>query len=143
MMRQHARTGEVHVRIRLTNYTDAENAQQGLLDPQNVRSCEVDAIVDTGSNRSVIPLHVAQQLGLHVREEGFAALADGRVVPAGIGSAVAIHIEGRKAVEEPFVLGNEVLLGQIALAATDLQVDCSALKVIPNPKHPEGPVFRI
>jgi len=135
--------GEVHVRIRLTNYTDAEIARQGLLNPQDVRSCEVDAIVDTGSNRSVIPRHIAEQLGLNIRQEGFAALADGSVVPAGVASAVAIHIEGRRAVEEPFVLGDEVLLGQIALEATDLQVDCSALKVIPNPKHPEGPVFRI
>src|SRR5687767_5372669 len=74
--------GEVHVKIRLTNYTDAEMAERGLLDPANIRSCEVDAIVDTGANRSAIPIGIAERLGLHVRQQGFAALADGRVVPA-------------------------------------------------------------
>ena len=97
--------GEVHVRVRLSNPADLEQAAQGLIDKEKVRSYEVEALVDTGVTRSVIPPEILHQLGVST--------------------------------------GNEVLIGQTVLETTDLLVDCKKQKVIPNPAHPDGPVFRI
>lgn len=41
------------------------------------------------------------------------------------------------------VLGDEVIVGQLVLESMDLRVDCGNQQVIPNPKHPDGPVFRV
>ena len=43
----------IHVKVRLTNLGDMEVVKRGFLDPQRVRSCEVDAIVDPLGNFEV------------------------------------------------------------------------------------------
>lgn len=53
------------------------------------------------------------------------------------------EILGRETCEDAYVVGDEVLIGQTTLETTDLRVDCKNQKVIPNPAHPDGPVFRI
>ena len=54
--------GEVHVKVRLSNAVDREMAAQGLLESDKVRSCEVNAIVDTGATRSVIPPQLVRSI---------------------------------------------------------------------------------
>jgi hypothetical protein len=39
--------GEVYVKVQLSNATDVELAEQGLLERASVRSCQVEALVDT------------------------------------------------------------------------------------------------
>ena len=56
--------GDVHVRVRLSNATDVDLAERGLIDPEKVRSCEVEALVDTGATRSVVPPEIADRLGV-------------------------------------------------------------------------------
>ena len=135
--------GEVHVKVRLSNATDTELSEQGVLKADQVRSCDVDALVDTGASRSVIPETVAEQLGLRIRRQATATLADGSRVPVGVSGAIRFEIEGRETLEDAYVLGDQVLIGQTVLESTDLLVDCTNRKVIPNPAHPEGPTFRI
>lgn len=135
--------GEVHVRVRLSNAMDTELAEQGLLEPGSVRTCEVEALVDTGATRSVISSEVAARLGLRISRETRATLADGNQIPIGVCNMVCFEIEGRKTCEDAYILGAQVLIGQTVLESTDLLVDCTNRKVIPNPAHPEGPVFRI
>ena len=135
--------GAVHVRVRLTNATDIGMVERGLLESNQVRSCEVDALVDTGASKSVIPPNVAQRLGLTTWRGSMAVLADGRRLPVGISGPISFEIEGRQTVEDAYVLGDEVLIGQTVLESTDLLVDCTRQKVIPNPAHPEGPMLRI
>lgn len=135
--------GEVNVRVRLSNATDADLAERGLMEPDQVRSCEVDALVDTGATKSVIPTDIAQQLGLTIRRQTFGRLADGSRVPVGVSSTVRFEIYDRETLADAYVLGNEVLIGQTVLEPTDLLVDCTNRKVIPNPAHPDGPIFRL
>jgi predicted aspartyl protease len=133
--------GEVYVRVRLTNAMDAEMAERGLLESDRVRTCEVLALVDTGSTRSIISSEVVRVLGLTLRRETFGILADGSRVPAAVSSAISFELEGRETTEDAYVLGNEVLIGQTVLESTDLLVDCKDRKLIP--KHAEGPLFRL
>jgi len=54
-----------------------------------------------------------------------------------------LQILDRETAESFLVLGSDVLIGQTALEATDLLVDCTRQKVIPHPDHPNAPVIRI
>ncbi|WP_248277606.1 hypothetical protein [Brasilonema sp. UFV-L1] len=54
-----------------------------------------------------------------------------------------LEIEGRETTESALVAGDEVLIGQTVLESSDLLVDCNNQRLIPNPKNPEYPVFRI
>ena len=53
--------GEVRVKVTLTNAGDEVFVRRGLLTADRVRSCEVDALVDSGAVRSVLPSHVVQR----------------------------------------------------------------------------------
>ena len=50
---------------------------------------------------------------------------------------------GREELEDAMVLGNEVLIGQIALDKLDLVVNCVAQRIIANPAHPDQPVSKV
>src|SRR5262245_47686355 len=135
--------GEVRVKVRLSNMGDVELMERGLLEPSKVRRCNVEAIVDSGATRSVIPQEVADRLGLSIRRRDEATLADGRIISVGVSSPMYFEIEGREGMEDAYVVGNTVLIGQTVLEITDLLVDCKNRKVIPNPDHPNGPLHRI
>lgn len=126
--------GEVMVRVKLTNLIDLERAAAG--EPISPRSVEVDAIVDTGAVRSVIPQRVAAALGLRVLEGRPVGLADGTLVSSGRARGLVLEILGRDVQEDVLVLGDEVLIGQTTLEVTDLIVDCASRSVYPNPKNP-------
>src|SRR5262245_52704143 len=121
--------GEVHVKVRLTNLGDLEMVKRGFLDREQVRSCEVDAIVDTGATRSVIPQKIADQLGVTSARETVASLADGTRVTVGRSDPIYFEIEGRDVPEDAYIVGDTVLIGQTVLDLTDLLVDCTNRKV--------------
>ena len=135
--------GEVNVRVRLSNAGDVELMRKGLLEAGRVRTWEVDALVDTGATRSIIPPDVAERLGLTILAHASGRLADGNLVTVGVCSPIAFEILGRETFEDAYVLGGEVLIGQTVLETTDLLVDCTNRKVILNPAHPDGPIFRL
>ena len=56
---------------------------------------------------------------------------------------VHIEIQGRSVREEALVAGDDVLIGQTVLEKMDWCVDCREHRLIQNPRHPNGPIFRI
>ena len=132
--------GEVYVKVRLSNAVDVEHVRRGVASADQIRSCEVDALVDTGCTRSVIPPEIAERLGLTVMDGTMGRLADGTQVGVYLYGLINFEIMGRRTAEEAYVMGNEVLIGQTTLQGTDLLVDCKEHQVIP--KHAEGPIFR-
>ena len=135
--------GEVRVRARLANAVDEVLVRRGALAPEQMRTVEVDAVVDTGAVRTVVPATVAHDLGLGVRGERVVRYADGRAENVGVTEPLVVEIEGRDTLDEALVVGNEVLIGQTVLEKLDLLVDCDGRRVIPNPAHPDGPMTRI
>ncbi|HEY9779185.1 MAG TPA: clan AA aspartic protease [Leptolyngbyaceae cyanobacterium] len=135
--------GEVRVQVKLTNAVDEDLVNRGLLNPNQLRVCETQALVDTGAVRSVLPMAIVQQLGLRIRGQQLAKYADGREEAVGLTGPVIIEIEGRETTEAALVTGDEVLIGQTVLETLDLLVDCKNQRLIPNPAHPDQPVFRI
>ncbi|MEA5569610.1 clan AA aspartic protease [Calothrix sp. UHCC 0171] len=135
--------GEVRVKVKLTNAVDEILVNRGLLNPSQLRVIETQALVDTGAVRTILPMSIVQQLGLKIRGQQNAQYADGREESVGLTEPVIIEIEGRETTEVTLVTGNEVLIGQTVLETLDLLVDCKNQCLIPNPKHPNYPVFRI
>jgi predicted aspartyl protease len=133
----------VRLRVTLTNAGDEAMVRRGLLSADKVRYYDADALVDTGAIRSVLPIHVAQLLGLAIVGKTRAISANEGVEDVDIAEMVGIDINGRRTTEETLVLGSEVRIGQTVLACLDLQVDCANHRVIPNPAHPDQPMIKI
>jgi clan AA aspartic protease len=135
--------GEVRVTVRLTNATDEALVRRGMLTADQVRTCEADALVDTGAVRTILPRHLADRLGLGVRGQLTAAFADGRTETVSLTGPLLVELQGRDTTDEALIVGDEVLIGQTVLEKLDLFVDCKGQRVIQNPRHPNGPVSRV
>jgi clan AA aspartic protease len=135
--------GEARVKVKLTNAGDEILVRRGLLTADKIRSHEADAMVDSGAIRSVLPVHVVQQLGLAIVGKARATYANDLTEDVDVTEVVGIDINGRRTTEETLVLGSEVLIGQTVLESLDLQVDCANRRVIGNPAHPDQPIIKI
>jgi len=69
--------GEVPVKVRLTNIGDEMLAMCGQLKPDEVRSVEVEAMVDMGAVRCVLPDRIRLQLGLKTLSHSWIASTAG------------------------------------------------------------------
>jgi predicted aspartyl protease len=135
--------GEVRVRVRLANAMDEALVRRGELDEEWVRSYEAEALVDTGTMSSVLPLHVVQQLGLAIAFENITEYANGLKEIVGVTEPLTIYIDGRRTADEALVLGDEILIGKSILGKMDLLVDCRDNRLVPNPAHPDQPVRKV
>ena len=135
--------GAVRVRVRLTNGIDEGLVRTARLRPEDVRSFEGDALIDTGAVKCVIPAFVMQRLGLPAIEKTPVQYADGRVELVEMTGPITMRIYDRRSNEDAYVLGEEILVGQTALESMDLHVDCLNQKLIPNPKKPDRPVLLV
>ena len=135
--------GAVHVTVKLTNAIDEALIRRGLLNPELLRVCEIEALVDTGAVRTVLPVEIVERLGLNIRSCQMAKFANGREEAVGLTEPVIIELEGRETTEATLVTGDIVLIGQTVLETMDLLVDCKHQCLVPNPAHPDYPVLRI
>lgn len=124
--------GLVRANFVLTNYN------------RDKRAC-VDALVDTGATEVIVTAEIAVQLGFDLEEVSRlnVTLADGRTVSVPRLRGVEVHFENRSFLTEAIVLGDECMMGAIPLEGMDLVVDPKRERLIPNPKHPDGPCFRV
>ena len=135
--------GEVKVRVKLTNGADQVLVRRGFLSPDSIRIYETDALIDTGAIKSVLPVEIAQKLGLEIIGKTRARYANDSAESVEITEMVGIELHGRRTSEEMLVLGSEVLIGQTVLESLDLLVDCVNHRVIPNPEHPDQPIINV
>jgi clan AA aspartic protease len=135
--------GAVRVKARLTNAADESLVRRGMLPPDEVRTCEVDALVDTGAVRTVLPQEIVSRLGLAIDGQLVAQYADGRMEAVNMTEPVRVELAGRHTAEEALVLGDEVLIGQTILEKLDLFVDSYGQRLVPNPAHPDQAIFRV
>lgn len=102
----------------------------------SIAALEVPALADTGSVYMCIPQHVCLQLKLEALEEREVTLADGsqRKVPY-VGPLI-VRFRNRTGCTGALVLGNEVLLGAIAMEDMDLVVNPGRRTIDVNPDSP-------
>jgi clan AA aspartic protease len=135
--------GEIRAKVKLANAVDTALVSMGKLAEGEVRRVEVEAIVDTGAVASILPVHVAEKLGLIIRGQRVAKYADGRTESVGVTTPVLWEILGRDTIEEALVLGDEVLIGQTVLERLDLLADCQGRTLMPHPARPNQPVLNV
>ncbi len=135
--------GEIRTLFRLTNVIDSGLHRRGMLKIEDIRSCEVEAMVDTGAVRPVVSRQIVQQLGLGIARRGVVELADGRRETVDVTEPIEFTWGDRSTSEEAVVVGDDVLIGQIVLETLDLIADCANRRLVPNPKHPDFPVLSL
>ncbi|MBI4917378.1 MAG: clan AA aspartic protease [Acidobacteria bacterium] len=132
-------------KVKLTNQTDWDLARAGRLDPAQVRTVEVEALVDTGATMLALPADVCRTLGLV--EEGVRNVryADGRRRSVPWVGGVRVGILGRDMTCDALVQaeGTTPLIGQIPLEGLDLVVDPKSQDVSVNPASPDAPLMEL
>jgi predicted aspartyl protease len=135
--------GKVMEIIKLTNSTDLDNADRGLIPPADVRTVAVEALVDRGAARLVVPEDVVRALGLVTRGTRAVRYANGQVGNVPWVGPIRLEILGREmncdALVEP--AGTTPLIGQIPLEALDLLVDPKSRSLHVNPASPNTPLL--
>ena len=135
--------GQVKIEITLRNARDVVMARLGHLPPEQVHTYTTQGLIDTGATRSVLPPFVAERLSLIRLSRTEARYANGLLEEVEVTEPFLVDILGREASDDAMVLGEDVLLGVTILEKLDLLVDCTRQRLIPNPAHPDQPVFRI
>jgi len=135
--------GEVRAKVRLTSFFDEGLARRNMIKPQEMKTYEGDALVDSGAVRPVLPAFVVERLGLALRGRRVVEYTDGRKEAVGVTEPLVFEIDGRDTLEEALVLGDEVIIGQTVLEKMDFFVDCVNQRLVPNPAHPDQPVSKM
>jgi clan AA aspartic protease len=118
--------GHVYVDVTLTNLFSR-------------KSVDVCALVDTGAFRMGIPGNIAHDLGFDPDEMSThsATLADGSRIERPT-VPMRVSFQGRTATCDAFVMGDECVIGVLALEGMALVVDPIRQRVIPDPRYPDG-----
>jgi clan AA aspartic protease len=135
--------GKVMQKITLSNSYDEENVRRGLARPEDVRTLEVEALVDTGATRLILPAEVVERLGLAVSGHRKVRHANGQVAEIPWVGGVKLTIVGRDMFTDALVeaAGTMPLIGQIPLEELDLLVDPKSRELRVNPASPDAPLL--
>ncbi len=130
-------------KITLTNSYDEEDVTRGHRKTADVRSTEIEALVDTGATMMVLPADAVSRLGLLPAGYRKVRYADGRVAEVPWVSGIRITILGRDTVINALVeaAGTTPLLGQIPLEELDFLVDPKSRELRVNPASPDAPLL--
>ena len=135
--------GKVMEKITLTNYGDLEAVHRGLLEPEGVRTLEVEALVDTGATMLVLPAEICERLGLRTLGKRRVRYANGAVAEVPWAGGIMLEVCGRQTQCDALVeaAGSTPLIGQIPIEALDLVVDPKSRTLHPNPASPDLPLL--
>ena len=129
--------GRTTEKIIVKNYGDVVKASEGIIDVNQIRRIEVDALVDTGSTYVCLAKKDIELLGLPFHNVINIKTGNGKVSRRTFKGA-EIEPKGRTFVMEVMENDNEdtpALIGYLLLEALDFVVDPKTQKVIPNPAH--------
>ena len=132
--------GRVQVTVELANNHDLEAANLGQQPAAQVRRLSLEAVVDTGAVRLVLPQTAVQQLGLPVTGQTRVKYADGsravRDLVAGVwlGYTIPGTQQVRSGVFTAAVEPNrtDALIGAVMLEELDLVPDCNGKTLLPR-----------
>ena len=134
--------GLVYASLQLISSEDLVLCRRGFLPENQIKSVQVNALVDSGAYMLVINEQIKQQLDLPVIEEREAKLADEREVLVEIVGPIELRFENRRTVCDAMVLPGsaEVLLGSIPMEDLDVLIDPKRQRLLVNPEHPNIPM---
>ena len=135
--------GKVMEKIRLTNTYDENRVESGDWKPEQVRSLEIEALVDTRATMLILPADVVARLGLKEQGRRRVVYADGHEDEIPWIGGVRLTLLGREMIASALVVpaGTTALIGQIPLDELDLIVDPKSRALRVNPASPDAPLL--
>ena len=106
-------------KLTLWNNSDLDKVTEGSMRPEDVRTAELDALVDTGATQLVLPIDVCRRLGLRAGRTVPVRLADGTDRQMTYYTSLHISILGRDMSCDALAApeGTTPLIGQIPFEA--------------------------
>lgn len=130
--------GRTTEKVTIQNFGDILKVAEGVLDESEIRTVEVDAVVDTGATYLCLPPSVIDELGLLYSHTRTIRTANDDAERRVFHGAVAT-ILGRT--EDVSVMENDKstppLVGCLLLEGLDFVVCPRSGRLIPNPEHDE------
>ena len=109
----------------------------------DLASVEVDALVDSGAINLCIPDALRRDLGLEVRDNVTVEMADSSLVDVEVVSPLDVRFKNRFTTTTAMVIGDEVLLGAIAMQGMDVLIDPRADQLILPPDRPDFALAKV
>lgn len=134
--------GLTHANVMLQNTGDVALCRRNMIGEDEIRSLEINCLVDTSAMTMVINEEIRQALGLPIIGERLSQLPDGRKMVLPLAGPIDIWYEDRLSTTNAVVMldDNDPLLGVIPLEEMDLWIHPATNKL--TPLHPgEGPVM--
>ena len=104
---------------------------------------EVEALVDSGAVNLCIPEGVRRELGLEIDDKRIVEMADSSLIEVGVVMPVNVRFQTRRTTTTAMVLGDEVLLGAIAMQDMDVLIDPRAEQLILPPDRPNFALSKV
>jgi clan AA aspartic protease len=138
--------GEIRVKAKLENEVDRMLCKRGYIKDAEVRSFEIDALVDTGAVLVLLPQDLVEKLGLEMNEKVVVTLAkDQKVELPRARGGITLTI-GDRSMTTDCLVGPptcEPLIGQIVLESLDLIPDPIKKTLVPRPESPFLPSLKL
>ncbi|MFN0037489.1 MAG: aspartyl protease family protein [Saprospiraceae bacterium] len=135
--------GLTHVNVTLNNSADVELHRRSMIGEDEIRSININCLVDTGAMTMIINDDIREALGLSVIGERLSQMADGRKIMLPLAGPIDIWYEDRLSTTNALVVSDnlsESVLGKIPLGEMDLWIHPATNRL--TPIHPgEGPVM--
>lgn len=137
--------GRVTAQLKLENAIDVWLAEQGQLPPDQIRTVEVDGLVDTGATMLVIPKKIADELGVPEQRRTTVRYGDERRARRRVVGPIRVTVCNRFSNFDAIVeeRAKEPLIGQVVLEVLDLVVNPQERTLMPNPRSPDMPMIDI
>jgi clan AA aspartic protease len=136
--------GFIFADLILSNADDVATARRGFIKPEEIRSLQVTALVDTGAYTLGLPEEIAVQLGLPEVEKREFDLADGSKKAMSVVGPVWVRFKNRQTVCLAVKTHDEeVLLGSIPLEDMDVVLNPRAQTIEVNPESPYLPKMKL
>jgi clan AA aspartic protease len=137
--------GEVRANILLKNLEDIALFKAGIIPENKIRQLEVDALVDTGSVRILLPQDAVDKLGLEIREKITVPLANDQKVLLPRTGAFSLTVCEREMPTDALVGPPlcETLIGQLVLENLDLVINPLRRTLTPHPDSPYVPHLKM
>ena len=135
--------GRFHVEFEVANYQDMVRAQNGDLQPAEIRRATIQGVVDSGAASLVLPQRVAEELGVPTKTKVRVKYANGRIGIRNKVSDVFVSMLGRDAVFTAVVEPKRetALIGAIILEELDFILDSKNERLIP--RDPDFEMYEI
>lgn len=128
--------GKTKVVAKIENHFDVMLARKGMKKQEEIRSIEIEALIDTGATTVCLPGRMIEELGLEEVGKRKVNMATGKNEITVYGP-VQLTIQGRECRVDVFELSGDVqpLIGYVPLEWLDLLVDPKNGRLVPNPEH--------